>query len=77
MNENKNGYQIMDTCKATVDGKDSRGIYLTLDDGESAFALSYLTLKRGDTVLCSVKRPKGNKRHAFVTIDSTMLTYAA
>lgn len=72
MQKNNAVYRVWDTCTGTVEGKSRDGVYLTLDNGEEAFAFRYTGLKIGDKVFCSVKHPARDGRKMLVTIDSTL-----
>lgn len=64
------GYQVLDGCYGTVVGVNRKGAYLTLDNGEDAFAFQFANLRRGTEVLCTVRRMATEERRKLVTIDS-------
>ena len=70
-------YSKRDTCTCTVWCRNSRGVYLRLDDGETAFAYGFLSLKNGSRVCCSVRRQTHGYKSMEVTIDSTVFACAA
>ena len=70
-------YSNRDTCYGTVWCRNSRGVYLRLDGGETAFAYGFLGLKNGNRVCCSVRRQARGFKSMEVTIDSTVFADAA
>ena len=70
-------YSKRDTCCGTVWCRNSRGVYLRLDDGKTAFAYGFLSLKNGSRVCCSVRREARGYKSMEVNIDSTVFASAA
>lgn len=70
-------YSNRDTCYGTVWCRNSRGVYLRLDGGETAFAYGFLGLKNGSRVCCSVRRQANGFKSMEVTIDSTVFADAS
>ena len=64
------GYQVLDGCYSTVVGVNRKGAYLTLDNGEDAYAFRFANLRCGTEVLCTVRRMATEDRRKLVTIDS-------
>ena len=57
MEEKENqGYEVMDGCYGTVVGRCQKGAFVTLDNGEDAFAYKFANLWPGTKVLCTVLR---------------------
>lgn len=64
------GYEVMDGCYGTVVGRCQKGAFLTLDNGEEAFAYKFGNLWPGTKVLCTVLRLADEGRRKLVSIDS-------
>ena len=64
-------YRVHDVVTGTVLGGTSNGIYIELENGESAFA-HFGRLKVGTKVFCSVLRNATEKWLTLVSIDSVM-----
>lgn len=64
------GYDVFDGCYATVVGRCQKGAYLTLDNGEDAFAYKFANLLPGTQVLCTVLKLAREGRRKLVSIDS-------
>lgn len=69
-------YERWDSCRAEVTSRCERGVFLTLDNGESAFASKFGNLKAGAKVLCSIITPSEGTKRAKVIIES-VYEYAA
>lgn len=67
-----NNYEKLDCCFAKVTDRCSKGSYLELDNGETAFAYAFANLPRGAKVLCTVIRQAFEGRKALVSIDSVI-----
>ena len=63
------GTNIRDSVRGIVTGGCSRGIFLTLEDGQEAFA-RFGGLNPGATVYCTVLKNATEKRKVLVSIDS-------
>lgn len=75
MNTNEVVYERFDMCKAEVTGRSQKGIFLTLDNGEKAFAYKYGNLISGSKVLVSVLKLAEGNLLTRVSVDS-VLEYA-
>lgn len=64
------GYEVLDGCYGTVVGRCRKGAFLTLDNGEDAFAYKFANLWPGTRVLCTVLRLADEGRRKLVSIDS-------
>ena len=64
-------HEIKDTVKAVVTVCTKKGVYLKLDNGETAFA-KFGNLQNGTEVLCSIVKYSTLEWPAFVTIDSVL-----
>ncbi len=63
-------YEVMDGCFGTVVGRCQKGAFLTLVNGEDAFAYKFGNLWPGTKVLCTVLRLADEGRRKLVSIDS-------
>ena len=70
-------YSRRDTCYGTVWCRNSKGVYLRLENGQTAFAYGFLDLKNGSRVCSSVRHQANGYRSMEVTIDSTVFACAA
>ena len=66
------GYEVHEGCYGTVVGRCRKGAYLTLDNGETAFAYEFANLWNGTKVLCTVRRLANGDRLKLVSIDSVV-----
>lgn len=66
----KQGYEVMDGCYGTVVGRCKKGAFITLDNGEDAFAYKFANLWPGTKVLCTVLRLADAGRRKLVSVDS-------
>lgn len=64
------GYDVWDGCYGIVLSRCRKGAFLTLDNGETAFAYGFGNLWPGTEVLCTVQRLASDNRHMLVTIDA-------
>lgn len=71
------GYEVLDGCYGTVVGRCRKGAFLTLDNGEDAFAYKFGNLWPGTKVLCTVLRLAHEGRRKLVSIDSVVHDLAA
>ena len=76
-NKDDQGYDVMDGCYGTVTGRCQKGAFLTLDNGEAAFAYKFGNLWPGTKVLCTVLRLAEEGRRKRVSIDSVVYHPAA
>ena len=67
--ETYNGFEAMEGCYGTVTGRNRSGAYLTLDNGQAAFAYKFANLFPGTRVLCTFLRQPTDLRSALVSID--------
>lgn len=63
------GFEALDGCYGTVTGRNRSGAYLTLDNGQTAFAYKFANLFPGTRVLCTFLRKPTDLRSALVSID--------
>ena len=70
MDNDMKQYEVFDGCYATVVGRCQKGAFLTLDNGEDAFAYKFGNLWPGAKVLCTVLRLADEGRRKLVSIDS-------
>ena len=64
------GYEPHDGCYGIVECSSKKGAYLTLDNGELAFAYRFCNLRPGTKVLCTVRKMPEGDRRKLVTIDA-------
>lgn len=69
MNMN-DSYELFDGCYGEVTGRCKAGAYLTLDNGQEAFAYKFASLLRGTKVLCTVIKMPTDEKRMLVSIDS-------
>ena len=72
MLNNERHYEMFDGCYATVVGRCQKGVFLTLDNGEDAFAYKFCNLWPDTKVLCTVLRLAEDGRRKLVSIDSVV-----
>ena len=65
-------YERFDSCLGKVTGSCQAGAFLTLDNGEQAFAYKFASLRPGTEVLCSIQRLAQDTRLIRVSIDSVL-----
>ncbi len=70
--ENGTTYKWMEGCYAEISGACYSGVFLTLDNGESAFAYGFTALRPGSRVICTVRRQARGEVRKLVTIDSVL-----
>lgn len=70
-----NEYAKGDSCYATVDGHNSKGAYLKLNNGQRAFAYSAGNLKNGTKILCTIVKAADTERNALARLDSVCTLY--
>lgn len=70
MEFNHVGYEYLDGCYGRVTGRCSAGVYLTLDNGQEAFAYKFSNLYPGAKVLCTVLKMPTEEKRMLVSIDS-------
>lgn len=63
-------YERFDGCYGKVTGRCKAGAYLTLDNGQEAFAYKFSNLILGTRVLCTVIKMPTNEKLMLVSIDS-------
>lgn len=64
------GYDRYDGCYGVVTGRCGKGAYLTLDNGQEAFAYRFASLLPGTKVLCTVLKLATEGKRMLVSIDS-------
>lgn len=72
MNNNYKGYEKFDGCYGEVTGKCRAGAFLTLDNGQEAFAYKFASLLPGTKVLCTVLKQPTEEKKMLVSIDSVV-----
>lgn len=50
-------YGVGDECYATVGSRCGGNVFLTLDNGQKAFAYNFASLTYGQQVLCAITKP--------------------
>lgn len=65
-------YDIFDCCYGTTTDRTRVGTYLTLDNGETAFAYKFSNLLPGTKVLCTVLKLATEEKFKLVSIDSVL-----
>lgn len=65
-----NSYERFDGCYGEVIGRCGAGAFLTLDNGQKAFAYKFANLSPGTKVLCTVLKIPSAEKHMLVAIDS-------
>lgn len=68
--------EIRDGCYGEVNGACGAGVFLTLENGESAFA-HFSRLPLGTKVLCTVLKKANQDWKTLVSIDSVLCGLAA
>ena len=63
-------YDIFDGCYGVVECCCRKGAFLSLDNGEPAFAYNFCNLRPGTEVLCTVRKLAREGFRKLVTIDS-------
>lgn len=63
------GYERFDGCFGVITSRCQKGAYLTLDNGEEAFAYKFANLRVGTKVLCTVMKLPVENRKTLVSID--------
>lgn len=70
MNKEYKGYEKFDGCYGKVTGRCRAGAFLTLDNGQDAFAYKFANLISGTKVLCTVLKLPSEEKRMLVSIDS-------
>ena len=63
-------YEVFDGCYGTVTGRCQKGAFITLDNGQEAFAFRYANLLPGTEVICTVIKKSKEDRRTLVSVDS-------
>lgn len=63
-------YERFDGCYGVVTGRCKSGVFLTLDNGQEAFAYKFGGLMSGTKVLCTVLKMPSEEKRMIVSIDS-------
>ena len=71
LNTTENKYNVYDCAKGTVIARSKKGIYLELDNGETAFA-PFAPLADGTKVLCTIRKRSSSYWHLLATVDSVL-----
>lgn len=70
MSTNYAGYERLDGCYGEVTGRCQAGVFLTLDNGQEAFAYKFSSLRPGTKVLCTVLKMPAERKQMLVSVDS-------
>lgn len=70
-------YEKGDSCYAIITSRSSKGAYLDLDNGQSAFAYGAANLQNGTKILCTVAKPAAIGKRILVRLDSVCGLYGA
>lgn len=65
-------YEVLEGCYGKVIGTCQKGAFLTLDNGQEAFAYKFANLYPGTLVLCTVRRLADEQKRMLVSIDSVV-----
>ena len=65
-------YERFDSAYGVVTDSCSSGCFLQLDNGETAFAYKFASLRPGTEVLCSIQKIAEGDRFARVSVDSVL-----
>ncbi|MBR5474471.1 MAG: hypothetical protein IKU83_03565 [Lachnospiraceae bacterium] len=65
-------YQAGDSCYGEVTSRCATGIFLRLDDGQSAFSNTMLNVDIGEKVLCTILALAKEGKRTFVSADSVV-----
>ncbi len=65
-------YQAGDSCYAEVTGRCGTGIFLQLDDGQSAFSNTMHNLAIGAKVLCTILKQATDVKRVYVSTDAVV-----
>lgn len=68
-------YAKGDCCYAVVDGHNSRGSYLELDNGQRAFAFNAGNLRNGVRILCTIEKSATAEKSALAKLESICDAY--
>lgn len=63
-------YEPLDECYGIVSSRCGNGIFLTLDNGEKAYACRFGNLYPGDKVICRIDKLPHEGKHMQVSISS-------
>lgn len=67
-----NEYSKYDSCYGHITGRCQSGAYLTLDNGQLAFAYRMAGLRNGTKVFCSVMKKAAEGRRMLVNVEGVM-----
>lgn len=70
--EEYSGYEPLDGCFGQIVGTCRKGAFLTLDNGQEAFAYHMANLRIGSKVLCTVLKLPRDERKMLVCVDSVI-----
>jgi len=65
-------YEVLDGCYGKVIDTCRKGAFLTLDNGQEAFAYKFANLFPGTLVLCTVRKLADERMRMLVSIDSVV-----
>ncbi len=63
-------YEVMDECYGVVSSRCGDGVFLTLDNGEKAYATRFGNLHPGDKVICRIDKLTQGDKKPLVSISS-------
>lgn len=63
-------YKRGDSCYATIIGRNQKGSYLRLDNGQLAFSYHAANLKKGTKILCYIAGTAREGRNTLAWLDS-------
>lgn len=72
LEEKPHVYERFDSAFGVVTGRCGKGAFLTLDNGELAFAYKFSSLLPGTKVLCSIQKPAQGELFTRVSVDSVL-----
>ena len=70
MNNHSKSYEVFDGCYGEITGRCNAGAFLSLDNGQEAFAYKFANLLPGTRVICTILRQATENRKMLVSIDS-------
>lgn len=68
-------YQKGDCCYAVITGRNGKGSYLELDNGQKAYAYGIGNLRNNTKIICSITRSAIDGKYALARLDSICSLY--
>lgn len=68
-------YEKYDCCYGIITDKCSKGVFLLLDNDETAHAKDFTSHRSGTKVLCTILKTATDKFRTLVSIDSVTTDY--